>query len=125
MTSRTDDIDAVTVPVDTSKLGRIVENLLANVARRSSPRTTTGRAADLREAIFEPFRQDPSSSQHSSGTGIDLTFVARFTRAARRSGLGRRAQRPRFVPGVVAGVQGDRSTRGLLVKRGGLAGCAV
>jgi hypothetical protein len=46
MTSRIDDIEPVAVPVDTSKLGRIVENLLANVARWSSSRTTTGRARE-------------------------------------------------------------------------------
>ena len=33
---------------------------------------------DLREAIFEPFRQGPTASPHSPGTGIGLSLVARF-----------------------------------------------
>ena len=34
---------------------------------------------ELRAAIFEPFRQGPSASPHSPGTGIGLSLVARFT----------------------------------------------
>lgn len=37
-----------------------------------------GVPADLRAAIFEPFRQGPSQSPHSPGTGIGLSLVARF-----------------------------------------------
>jgi signal transduction histidine kinase len=33
---------------------------------------------DLREAVFEPFRQGPSESSHSPGAGVGLTLVARF-----------------------------------------------
>src|SRR4029079_12078498 len=34
---------------------------------------------ELREAIFEPFRQGPSVARHSPGTGIGLSLVAMFT----------------------------------------------
>jgi signal transduction histidine kinase len=34
---------------------------------------------ELREEIFEPFRQGPSSAAHSPGVGIGLSLVARFT----------------------------------------------
>jgi signal transduction histidine kinase len=33
---------------------------------------------ELREAIFEPFRQGPTTSPHSPGTGIGLSLVGRF-----------------------------------------------
>ena len=37
-----------------------------------------GIPAELREAIFEPFRQGPTASPHAPGTGIGLSLVARF-----------------------------------------------
>jgi signal transduction histidine kinase len=37
-----------------------------------------GVPAELRSAIFEPFRQGPTASPHSPGTGIGLSLVARF-----------------------------------------------
>ena len=48
--------------------------------RRCSPSRTTARGfrPSIREAIFEPFRQGPSASPHSPGTGIGLSLVARF-----------------------------------------------
>jgi PAS domain S-box-containing protein len=93
------DIEPVTIPVDTSKLERIVENLLANGVRHTPAGTDIwmrtrahdggaliiveddgpGVPAALREAIFEPFRQGPSSSDHSPGAGVGLALVARFT----------------------------------------------
>jgi PAS domain S-box-containing protein len=93
------DIEPVTIPADTSKLERIVENLLANSVRHTPAGTDIwirtrahdggaliiveddgpGVAAELREAIFEPFRQGPSSSDHSPGAGVGLALVARFT----------------------------------------------
>jgi PAS domain S-box-containing protein len=93
------DIEPVTIPADTSKLDRIVENLLANSVRHTPARTDIwirtrahdggaliiveddgpGVPAELREAIFEPFRQGPSSSDHSPGAGVGLALVARFT----------------------------------------------
>ncbi len=37
-----------------------------------------GIAPELREAIFEPFRQGPDAPQHSPGVGVGLTLVRRF-----------------------------------------------
>jgi signal transduction histidine kinase len=33
---------------------------------------------ELRDAVFEPFRQGPTATPHSPGTGIGLSLVARF-----------------------------------------------
>jgi signal transduction histidine kinase len=33
---------------------------------------------ELREAIFEPFRQGPGPSDHAPGVGVGLSLVARF-----------------------------------------------
>jgi PAS domain S-box-containing protein len=93
------DVDQVTVEVDAAKVERIVENLLSN-AIRHTPATVPvwiraheqdggillvvedagpGVAEDLREAVFEPFRQLPGSiSMHSPGVGVGLTLVRRF-----------------------------------------------
>jgi len=89
---------SVVLRADPAKVERIVENLLMNAARH----TTTDRRIWLRvEAvdggaliaveddgpgvqpelwaeIFEPFRQGPTASPHSPGTGIGLSLVARF-----------------------------------------------
>lgn len=92
------DIEPVTIPVDPSKLERIVENLLANVVRHTPEgacvwiraRARDGGAlitveddgpgvpGELHEAVFEPFRQGPSPSSHSPGAGVGLALVARF-----------------------------------------------
>jgi signal transduction histidine kinase len=37
-----------------------------------------GVPTDLRDAIFEPFRQGPTVQSHSPGTGIGLSLVSRF-----------------------------------------------
>jgi signal transduction histidine kinase len=37
-----------------------------------------GVPVELRHEIFEPFRQGPTSSAHSPGTGIGLSLVAMF-----------------------------------------------
>ena len=37
-----------------------------------------GVAPELRDVIFEPFRQGPTASSHAPGTGIGLSLVARF-----------------------------------------------
>ena len=92
------DIASVTVAVDAAKVERIIENLLANTVRHT-PKTSTiwvgvraapdgvlllveddgpGIAPELREAIFEPFRQGPDAPQHSPGVGVGLTLVRRF-----------------------------------------------
>jgi PAS domain S-box-containing protein len=84
--------------VDGPKVERIVENLVANSARHTPMGTPIrirveraeggallvvddegpGVPAELRESIFEPFRQEPSSRPHQPGVGIGLTLVARF-----------------------------------------------
>jgi PAS domain S-box-containing protein len=91
-------IDPVVIPVDASKIERIVENLLANTARHTpsnahvwiSVRGHEGGALikvedsgvgvppELREMLFEPFQQGPSAPQHSPGVGVGLTLVRRF-----------------------------------------------
>jgi PAS domain S-box-containing protein len=90
--------DPVVIPVDPPKIERIVENLLMNAARHTEAdrriwlivaphdggvRITVeddgpGVPAELRAAIFEPFRQGPTRSAHAPGTGIGLSLVARF-----------------------------------------------
>jgi signal transduction histidine kinase/putative methionine-R-sulfoxide reductase with GAF domain len=84
--------------LDTAKVERIVENLLANAARHTPAEARIwvrawrqdggvriaveddgpGVPAELREAIFEPFRQAPGRTHHDPGVGIGLTLVARF-----------------------------------------------
>jgi PAS domain S-box-containing protein len=87
----------VVVPVDPPKLERIVENLLANVARHT-PRSGQvwvrvlpedggalivveddgpGVPAELRRSVFEPFRRGPDVA--TAGSGIGLSLVSRFT----------------------------------------------
>jgi PAS domain S-box-containing protein len=88
----------VLVAVDGPKLERIVENLLANVARHTRTGTPVwvrveacaggalvvvedagpGVPAEVREAIFEPFRQGPTIAAHAPGSGIGLALVAHF-----------------------------------------------
>lgn len=90
--------DPVVLSVDPAKVERIVENLLMNAARHTTPDRTiwlqvregeggvlicveddgAGVDEELREAIFEPFRQGPTASPHAPGTGIGLTLVGRF-----------------------------------------------
>ncbi len=94
------EIDAPTVEasVDAAKVERIVENLLANAVRHTRPGTRiwvrveradegallavedegAGVPIDLREAIFEPFRQGEGPKSHSPGVGVGLSLVARF-----------------------------------------------
>jgi PAS domain S-box-containing protein len=88
----------VVVSVDAPKVERIVENLLANAARHTPPDTTIwvrvsseqsgvvicveddgpGVNEELRESIFEPFRQGPNAPSHSPGVGIGLSLVVKF-----------------------------------------------
>jgi PAS domain S-box-containing protein len=93
------DVEPGIVPIDQSKTERILENLLSNSLRhtpaeariwvRARPKDGgvlfvveddgPGVPDDLREAIFEPFRQAPgSSSEHAPGVGIGLSLVRRF-----------------------------------------------
>ena len=84
--------------LDTAKVERIVENLLANASRHTPPGTRIwvsarrheqgvliavedegpGVPPELREAVFEPFRQAPGPALHDPGVGVGLTLVARF-----------------------------------------------
>ncbi|HET9249732.1 MAG TPA: ATP-binding protein, partial [Actinomycetota bacterium] len=90
--------ETVVVPVDPPKIERIVENLVMNAVRHTEPDVGIwvrvwpqdggaviaveddgpGVPVDLRHEIFEPFRQGPTSSAHSPGTGIGLSLVAMF-----------------------------------------------
>jgi len=92
------DAGAVRISADPAKVERIVENLLANAARHTSAAARIwvrvwaeadgavlaveddgpGVPEELRRAIFEPFRQGPTVSPHSPGTGIGLSLVAMF-----------------------------------------------
>ena len=92
------DIRPVVIPVDSAKVERIVENLLANTARHTPANATIwvsvapegsgalikvedngpGVPESLRETIFEPFQQGPDAPRHSPGVGVGLTLVKRF-----------------------------------------------
>ena len=92
------ETESVLVAVDPAKVERVVENLLMNAVRHTSGdrriwlRVTSldggvlisvdddgpGIAPELRDAIFEPFRQGPTASAHAPGTGIGLSLVGRF-----------------------------------------------
>ena len=86
-------------PIDAAKVERIVENLLANAARHApgtahglgqalgrrrtasliaSRTTVPASPPDLRETVFEPFRQGPDAPRHLPGVGVGLTLVRRF-----------------------------------------------
>lgn len=84
--------------VDPPKLERIIENLVTNAVRHTHATSRIwvklepseggavlsveddgpGVPSDLHNAIFEPFRQGPTASPHSPGTGVGLSLVAKF-----------------------------------------------
>ena len=84
--------------VDPAQVERIIENLVSNAVRHTPPGTSIwvrvseddggillevaddgpGVPEDLRQAVFEPFRQAPGIRPHSPGVGMGLTLVARF-----------------------------------------------
>jgi PAS domain S-box-containing protein len=92
--------EPITVSVDPAKVERIVENLLANAARHTPAETPVwvrvepasdgeavllmvedagaGIPEELRDSVFEPFRQGPDAPAYAPGVGIGLTLVARF-----------------------------------------------
>jgi signal transduction histidine kinase/putative methionine-R-sulfoxide reductase with GAF domain len=93
------DVEPGSVQIDQAKTERILENLLSNSLRHTPDRARIwvharpengglaivveddgpGVPPELREAIFEPFRQAPgSSSGHAPGVGIGLSLVRRF-----------------------------------------------
>jgi PAS domain S-box-containing protein len=83
---------------DAPKLERIIENLLVNAARHTPAGTTIwvrlraqddgvlllvedegpGVPAQLREQVFQPFRQGRNIADHAPGSGIGLALVAQF-----------------------------------------------
>jgi PAS domain S-box-containing protein len=83
---------------DAPKLERIIENLIVNAAKHTPPGTTIwvrlraqddgvlllvedegpGVPAQLREQIFQPFRQGRTIADHAPGSGIGLALVAQF-----------------------------------------------
>jgi signal transduction histidine kinase len=89
------DADAATVEVDPGKVERVIENLLMNAARHTPPGTAVlvgiairpdgieivveddgpGVPDELKDVLFEPFRQGEGSS---GGMGIGLSLVQRF-----------------------------------------------
>ncbi|HEU4354913.1 MAG TPA: ATP-binding protein, partial [Actinomycetota bacterium] len=99
-TERTVEVDAAPVEavVDTVKVERIVENLLANADRHApgDSRIRVRVAADGedaviavddegpavpesdRERIFEPFRRGPAGREHTLDVGVRLALVAGF-----------------------------------------------
>jgi PAS domain S-box-containing protein len=84
--------------VDSAKVERVVENLLANAGRHTTPDTPVwvklarrdggvllavedaggGVPRELRATLFEPFRREPGAAAHAPGVGIGLSLVARF-----------------------------------------------
>ena len=90
--------DDVVMAVDAPKVERIVENLIINAARHTPPETQVwvrvralddgcliivedagpGVPDELKEIIFEPFKQGPTARRESPGVGIGLSLVARF-----------------------------------------------
>lgn len=84
--------------VDAAKVERIVENLLSNASRHTPPESRIwvgvhpehrgvllvvedegeGVPDELKQEIFEPFRQAPGPAKVSPGVGVGLTLVARF-----------------------------------------------
>ena len=91
------DAGSIIADIDGPKVERIVENLVVNATRHTPDGTPIwvriapcdegvliivddagpGVPDDIKEAIFEPFRQGPEN-RPSPGTGIGLSLVARF-----------------------------------------------
>jgi signal transduction histidine kinase/putative methionine-R-sulfoxide reductase with GAF domain len=92
-------VEPIKANLDASKVERILENLLSNALRHTTPDTRTwvkasrqdggvlltveddgvGIPEGLREAVFEPFRQAPGSAAgHAPGVGVGLSLVKRF-----------------------------------------------
>jgi PAS domain S-box-containing protein len=90
--------EPVVATVDAAKVERIVENLLVNADRHTTPDTPVwlrlarrddgvllavedagaGVPEELRGGLFEPFRRGPEAPARAPGAGIGLTLVARF-----------------------------------------------
>lgn len=92
------EMKPVIVPIDEKKIVRLVMNLLSNVAKHTPPGTQAwvrvsadpegavisvedsgpGVTDDLRDALFDLFRQGPEIPIHSPGIGKGLFLVAKF-----------------------------------------------
>lgn len=90
--------EPVEIDADAAKVERIVENLVTNALRHTPVDGTIwirvesygggallvvedegpGVTAELRQSIFEPFRQGPGRGMQTPGTGIGLSLVHRF-----------------------------------------------
>jgi PAS domain S-box-containing protein len=90
--------EPVLANIDPAHVERIVENLVSNAVRYTPPGTPIwvavqdvgdgvlltvedagpGVPEELREAIFQPFRQGSETVQHSPGVGVGLSLVSRF-----------------------------------------------
>ena len=131
------DAAPIVIPVDPAKMERIVENLLANAIRHTNSNTRIwvrawtadggaliaveddgpGVPPEIQQAIFEPFRQGPTASPHSPGTGIGLSLVAMFAelhggRAWVQDREGGGASFRVFLPGTPVDANGDAGARG-------------
>jgi PAS domain S-box-containing protein len=92
------DTPPLLLAADAPKLERIIENLIVNAAKHTPAGTTVwvrlraqddgvlllvedegpGVPAQLREQIFQPFRQGRNIADHAPGSGIGLALVAQF-----------------------------------------------
>jgi signal transduction histidine kinase len=90
--------DELVADVDAAKVERIVENLLANASKHTPPGSRIWARAErldggvlvvveddgggvpdeIKDAIFEPFRQGSGQANASPGVGVGLSLVARF-----------------------------------------------
>jgi PAS domain S-box-containing protein len=90
--------EPVVARVDAAKVERIVENLLVNADRHTTPETPVwvrvarhdgavllavedagaGVPHELQAELFEPFRRGPEASTQAPGAGIGLALVSRF-----------------------------------------------
>jgi PAS domain S-box-containing protein len=90
--------EPVVARVDANKVERIVENLLVNADRHTTPDTPVwvrvarqggavllavedagaGVPPELRAELFEPFHRGPRAATRAPGAGIGLTLVSRF-----------------------------------------------
>jgi PAS domain S-box-containing protein len=91
-------VEPVVATVDAAMVERVVENLLANAERHTTPDTPVwvtlarrdggvllavedagdGVPRELQAELFEPFRRGPQAPVRTPGAGIGLTLVARF-----------------------------------------------
>jgi PAS domain S-box-containing protein len=92
------DAPPLRLAADAPKLERIIDNLVVNAGKHTPAGTTIwvrlqaqdngvlllvedegpGVPAQLREQIFQPFRQGGTIADHAPGSGIGLALVARF-----------------------------------------------